>query len=481
MDQNITSQSTPLMFITVTSPPPPPPSVIPSSPSYMLITQWDFQYMQLEIVNLRAKLSQIDSDNLNKEREATEAFVLEREALLRQRQLDAQAIASLMMSTAQANEAQVAADLKYNELSQEVRGLMKAQEQLNLSNRKIAELEEKLMNSQQKLMESQQKLVDSQQNFNCEYMEMDQDQIQSLNDGERMQKHFEDIIFAMQKRLDEADGFQQTVMDWAKNSEELTLRIREYRSANTSADVEDEISIHQMDGDAFTVKSEDLDSDVDDLQRDEPDTEQEVEDLESEVDDFQTNYQDLQDNEDLGSQSDVSHENPQKAADTLREIEELRSKVDDLQKDYQETPMAVETDEDLDLSSEEETSEDYDLDCNDTHDYSLKESGDNDQVESINTQKEDQNLLIKVGKNKFVHATSSLFFTIDWTKHYSGNTKQLVCNKCLWISRCKNNMEDHVYVQHFNGKFKCPQCPSTFTWRTGVLGHSGKSHGRWVD
>ncbi|XP_015126059.1 uncharacterized protein LOC107047746 [Diachasma alloeum] len=96
------------------------------------------------------------------------------------------------------------------------------------------------------------------------------------------------------------------------------------------------------------------------------------------------------------------------------------------------------------------------------------------QVESIK-----QNLPIKVSEF-CVLPSNPKWFEIDWEREYTQDvSREYICNTCSLIVENKMRIQDHVWVTHFGGGFKCPVCPDSaraLTRRYSIGAHMRSKH-----
>ncbi|XP_015119878.1 uncharacterized protein LOC107043085 [Diachasma alloeum] len=59
----------------------------------------------------------------------------------------------------------------------------------------------------------------------------------------------------------------------------------------------------------------------------------------------------------------------------------------------------------------------------------------------------------------YVLASHEKFFEIKWRSHYEQRgTHKFLCKKCKHTTTGRGTMEDHIWVNHYGGTFKCPSC-----------------------
>ncbi|XP_015114219.1 uncharacterized protein LOC107039221 [Diachasma alloeum] len=88
---------------------------------------------------------------------------------------------------------------------------------------------------------------------------------------------------------------------------------------------------------------------------------------------------------------------------------------------------------------------------------------------------------INIGKNHHV-LVSSRFFEVNFRQEYSRlEWGQWACNKCPRILKNEQRAEDHVWVEHYGGKYECPHCTRSrtfFSCRQSIRVHNRKQHSR---
>ncbi|XP_015111199.1 uncharacterized protein LOC107037252 [Diachasma alloeum] len=92
---------------------------------------------------------------------------------------------------------------------------------------------------------------------------------------------------------------------------------------------------------------------------------------------------------------------------------------------------------------------------------------------------EEQDLRIRVG-SRYILASDSRFFTIDWSKQYQHTGPHLYsCKLCDFNAPERVAVIDHTWVKHYGGRFNCPHCPKKslqLTVRYHLKKHIKQSH-----
>lgn len=80
----------------------------------------------------------------------------------------------------------------------------------------------------------------------------------------------------------------------------------------------------------------------------------------------------------------------------------------------------------------------------------------------------------------YVLVSHSKFFEIDWKKYYQQTSEaKFVCKKCPVTKSTRNYIQDHVWVDHCGGSFRCPYCAinaPTMLSRSSIRPHMKKFH-----
>ncbi|XP_015126086.1 uncharacterized protein LOC107047768 [Diachasma alloeum] len=84
---------------------------------------------------------------------------------------------------------------------------------------------------------------------------------------------------------------------------------------------------------------------------------------------------------------------------------------------------------------------------------------------------------ITVG-GQYILPSDDRFFNINWEAYYTHrNSHENYCNICLEMKNSKVKMQDHIWIQHCGGRFKCPWClDSSYQWRDRVARHVRAKH-----
>ncbi|XP_015126130.1 golgin subfamily A member 6-like protein 1 [Diachasma alloeum] len=77
----------------------------------------------------------------------------------------------------------------------------------------------------------------------------------------------------------------------------------------------------------------------------------------------------------------------------------------------------------------------------------------------------------------FPLASSSTFHEPAWRGDYTcEEDDSWLCNRCSYVGATQSRVEDHVFVEHYEGVFVCLHCPRIFNWRHNFFHHISRQH-----
>ncbi|XP_015126129.1 uncharacterized protein LOC107047804 [Diachasma alloeum] len=98
-------------------------------------------------------------------------------------------------------------------------------------------------------------------------------------------------------------------------------------------------------------------------------------------------------------------------------------------------------------------------------------------VRELSKGKPQGDLWRSLGTGSIVRPTNPKFYELDWNKEIRYLQKgRWACKKCPEMPKVKYRMQDHVWVEHYGGKFQCTYCSWRASFRTSFSKHKEKKH-----